>query len=593
MRNGRIFFCCPQKFLACLDAKNGKLIWKNSEPDILEAIGPERSCQYHHAGRGFAASTYTVCNDDVLFFAGPQRNNLVAASTMDGRLLWRQKDGNYQLLLRKDALYASGAASRKLDYLTGDLLGRFPSRYGCARPSGSVDSVFLRLKGTCRLDPASNTIQHYTPMRPACLECVIVSDGHLYLGPWTCGCGLSLFGTVCLGPAGGFDFHRKVDESQQLERGPRGSGRVKAFELEPGDWPTYLANNRRDGVTGVAVPRQVRLQWEFRPSSAVHPTAPVAAGGMVFLGGSDGIVRALNAADGKEIWKSYTGGEVFFPPAIWRGRAYVGSNDGRVYAFEAATGRPLWRFRAAPAERRIPVYGKLSSTWPVAGGVVVEDGVLYAAAGIAHYDGTHVYALDAATGRTKWHNGTSGWLDPKVRNGISLCGSLWLSEGQLHFAGGNTYHTASYDKSTGNCPVKPLGVKRSRRVILFPRTAWEPLYEFDRAIKHGRVQISGNKVSFHASRTPEAARRSAPVWSRKIFSLCSGIAVASDTLLVLGYDVTNDEPTSYGLAAVRIEDGQVLWSQSLPGMPVRWGVAVDRRGRVLVSLEDGRVLCFR
>jgi outer membrane protein assembly factor BamB len=58
-----------------------------------------------------------------------------------------------------------------------------------------------------------------------------------------------------------------------------------------------------------------------------------------------------------------------------------GLADGFVYATEAATGRPLWRFRAAPAERKIPVYGSLSSTWPVAGGVLVEKGVAYAAAG--------------------------------------------------------------------------------------------------------------------------------------------------------------------------------------------------------------------
>jgi len=90
---------------------------------------------------------------------------------------------------------------------------------------------------------------------------------------------------------------------------------------------------------------------------------------------------------------------VRFPPTIWKGRALVGSGDGWVYAFEAQTGRLLWRFRAAPAERKIPVYGSLLSTWPVASGVLVEDGIAYVAAGIVNYDGTYVYALDAATGR--------------------------------------------------------------------------------------------------------------------------------------------------------------------------------------------------
>lgn len=62
---------------------------------------------------------------------------------------------------------------------------------------------------------------------------------------------------------------------------------------------------------------------------------------------------------------------------------YVGSADGHVYAFEAAMGRLLWEFRAAPPHRWIPVFGKLSSTWPVAGGVIVDKGIVYAAAGKA------------------------------------------------------------------------------------------------------------------------------------------------------------------------------------------------------------------
>jgi outer membrane protein assembly factor BamB len=80
-------------------------------------------------------------------------------------------------------------------------------------------------------------------------------------------------------------------------------------------------------------------------------------------------------------WTAYTGGPISYPPTLWQGRALVGSGDGWIYCFEAATGRQLWRFRAAPAERVIPVYGSLRSTWPVAGGVLVEDGIAYAAAG--------------------------------------------------------------------------------------------------------------------------------------------------------------------------------------------------------------------
>ena len=44
--------------------------------------------------------------------------------------------------------------------------------------------------------------------------------------------------------------------------------------------------------------------------------------------------------------------------------------------------------------------------------------------------------------------------------------------------------------------------------------------------------------------------------------------------------------------ALKLEDGKVLWSQPLPSPAVTWGMAVDRDGRVIVTLENGQVLCF-
>jgi len=46
------------------------------------------------------------------------------------------------------------------------------------------------------------------------------------------------------------------------------------------------------------------------------------------------------------------------------------------------------------------------------------------------------------------------------------------------------------------------------------------------------------------------------------------------------------------IVALNPKDGRLLWSQPLPSIPVPWGLAVDRDGRVVVSLENGKVLCF-
>lgn len=418
MKNGRLYYYCPGKSLGCLNAADGRLIWRTSDRQLLEAIGPDGPAQ--RPTTGFSTSAYMKCNERYICFAGPQRPNLVVASCKDGRLAWFKENGNYQLVLREDALYAIGPpwgrTSFKYEYDTGKTLTQFLCRNNCARATGSLDGIFYRASGgTIRYVPSSNSIEHIAPMRPPCHDGVIISDGMLYWGPWICGCNLSLYGNIGLAPAGDLELRRRASERGRLEVGRGGSTRV----------------------------RELKGEVKEEKNSTI-------CGGMIFTIGSDGVVKATDAGNGKLIWTAHTGGGINFPPAIWEGRAYVGSNDGWVYAFEAATGRLLWRFRAAPLERRIPVYGKLMSTWPVAGGVVAHEGVVYAAAGIAHYDGTHVYALDAVTGRAEWHNDESGSLSA-CKNGISLQGRLRIEDGRLIFCGGNAYPQALFDLKTGKC----------------------------------------------------------------------------------------------------------------------------------------------
>lgn len=335
------------------------------------------------------------------------------------------------------------------------------------------------------------------------------------------------------------------------------------------------------------------MRWQHLPSTPTVPTAPVAAGNLVFLAGSDGAVRAFDAATGQPRWKAYTASSVFFPPAIAQGRAYVGSNDGFVYALEAATGSPLWRFRAAPSQRTIPVYGEIASTWPVAGGALADNGVLYAAAGISHFDGTHVYALDAATGQIKWHNDSSGSLDPKVTNGVSLCGPLKLDGNQLSFPGGNVYPTASYDIQTGQCLNKPAGPHASRRIFLFPRKLWEPIDADDRNTSRGpiRLRAARNARSYTLALFPDNSDK--PAWSTTLYAYL-GCAVSPNAFLMLARtsETENGLPSPYRLVALSLLDGSTLFSHPLPAAPVHWGLAVDAQSRIFVSLEDGRLLSF-
>jgi outer membrane protein assembly factor BamB len=628
MCGDRIYFYAPQKFLGCLDTQARKVLWKAAHPELLEAIGPDGRAQLWKTG--YSTQTFVKCNDQYVFFAGPQRSRLVVVSTEDGEIVWQKDNGNYQLVLRDDAIYAAGpqvppegsnhTEGLKFAYDTGEILATFVQRRACTRATGSVDSVFFRASGgTVRIDTASDTANHIAPMRPPCHDGVIISDGFLYFGPWMCGCQLSLYGHVGLGPAGDFNDRPGLDDSR-FEPGDGDPAEVKRLEVQPGDWPALGGDNARTFASEVAIPGQVQTAWTFAIPSEAHPTAPVVAGGMVFVGDRTGVVRAIDM-QGKERWRAYTAGAIYCPPAVADGRLYVGSADGRVYGFEAATGRRLWSFRVAPAQRLIPVYGKLISTWPVAGGVVVEDGVVYAAAGIAHYDGTHVVALDAVTGTPKWYNDTSGVVCEKVNSGISLQGELCIRDGELQFLGGGVYETARYDLETGRCLNEPYDQPNSRFHTAY--YAYFPVYgqyiALDHTLPDGRSLTYD--VTYEGSRQPPltllgpyppgvpklhkpASRWRAPqfrrgqprpklLWQDKSGRRFNSFIVGGDVLLAAAQaGPPAPHATSFSLAAVKVEDGSDIWAKELPAAAVKGGTALDPQGRIVVALKDGRIVCF-
>jgi outer membrane protein assembly factor BamB len=600
-----------------LQAESGTELWRTSDPGVLQAIGEHRFAQ--NPGEGFSTSSYAKCDANAVYFAGPTRADLAAVSARDGRLLWRiAGGGNSQLVLRADGLYAMGPrGSAMYDTASGEILESLGPRVNCTRATGSVDSIFVRggRDGTMRYDLAGRMQQHICPMRPSCQDGVLVAHGHLFWGPWMCDCNLTLVGVVSVAPAGKFDFAGTVRDSERLET-TAGAAPVAGFDIGTADWPTLRANHARTAMSSADVPDKVQKRWTWPSPAKLPATAPTAAGGMVFVGGQDGAVRALDAATGRLRWTAYTDGPISYPPTLWQGRALVGSGDGWIYCLEAATGRRLWRFRAAPAERVIPVYGSLRSTWPVAGGVLVADGVAYAAAGIANYDGTHVFALDAATGKIRWHNNTSGSLNPETSSGASVNGHLLLHGDRLHLAGGNMAPVVSYSLADGRCSTDPSAPKSHTQY-----TAGSDLFAVGRHVLCGGPPLysgrgdyrmvnqavlqtpvgdlafaygphDGRVALFEPGTSPQAGAK--PRWAQQPLNRMHGVAVTPRTVVVAGLrdlDSPAERPEPW-LMALTVADGTTVWSQPLPAPAVPWGVLVDRDGRVVVSLEDGGVVCF-
>ena len=578
MKNGRIYFCSFGKYLACVDAKTGQAIWKRTaekDPELFEAIGPYRPG--HGFIEGWKSTVYLKCTDKALYFVGPEVEWLTALSADDGHVLWRYQVKNLQVLIRDDGLYTVGPqnskndVTKKLDPLTGNVLASYATRRrACTRVTGAADCILFRgHEGTARLDPAAGITQWFSTMRPSCHVGVVIANGHLYWAPWVCDCSLQMFGAISLGPAGNFAFDQKATEQQRRET-TSGPAEVAHFHSSPKDWPTYRADPARSARSKATILDQVGTIWVLPGRPGIEPTAPVAAGGLVFVAGGDGIVRAVASATGQPRWKAYVGGVVRYPPTVADGRALVGSSDGWVYALEAATGRLLWRFRAAPAERRIPIYGALLSTWPVASGVLVDGGTAYFAAGITDYDGTHVYAVNAATGKIRWQNNIAGHLDPVSCRGVACQGELLLHDGKLYMPGGNSVGLATFDAATGQCLTPPptgMGgsARRGRELNLVGET----------------ITVSGQ---------PLYSKPGFPVFDQTNQWAPSVVYAKNAKLTVVDNTAANGPP--WMLVARHLSGSGKLWSQPLPAEPVRWGVAVDAQGRVIVALRNGQVRCL-
>ena len=191
------------------------------------------------------------------------------------------------------------------------------------------------------------------------------------------------------------------------------------------DWPTWRFDAGRTAASPHELPGELHLHWvrELPAPRRAWPQQqddgdklafdrsyePVAYGGLLLV---PSMVRdSLTAYDirsGDERWRFYTDGPVRFAPAAAEGRVYVASDDGCLYCLDAHSGRLLWRHRGGPRQRKVLGNGRLIDTWPARGGPVIDDGVVYYAAGVWPFMGTMIHALEAETGRVIWTNSTSG-----------------------------------------------------------------------------------------------------------------------------------------------------------------------------------------
>jgi outer membrane protein assembly factor BamB len=225
--------------------------------------------------------------------------------------------------------------------------------------------------------------------------------------------------------------------------------------IKADDWPTFMHDNHRSGVTSEQLELPLSESWVFKAAHRPEPAWPLPAkqdfwhhhynlratvtydrafhvvgtGDMVFFASSaDDKVYALDAQTGRERWTFFTEGPVRLAPSISGNNVYVGSDDGYVYCLSRDNGSLIWKYRAADAELMVPGNERIISTWPVRTGILVDEGNLYSAAGLFPNQGTFLFELSAENGSVKW----------KQKVDVSPQGYMLASDEQLYVPTGRT-----------------------------------------------------------------------------------------------------------------------------------------------------------
>jgi outer membrane protein assembly factor BamB len=313
-------------------------------------------------------------------YAGTAHNTVFALDAATGRQRWRRattRQFNNQLAATPNAVFVadgSDGGAYALDAATGKQLWNHPT------------------EGVLGLAVAGGMVYLGTAVKSATAGGVsaLATDGGGLL--WTeefggvanSNGGLGLAGNaVYATTAGGEVFAYRASDGTRLWRIGNHNVEFGAAPVVAGGGRVYVCSDKTPVVyamqsgTGHAI-------WQHPLGPAQFPAYLTLAGGAVFAavtrddrlkGPGAGDLIALNAATGRQLWKTGVPGAADLGPTVANGVVYTGSNTGVLDAWQATTGRHLWGYHASDG---IGTY------------VTVADGAVYFGTG----DG-HVYAVAA------------------------------------------------------------------------------------------------------------------------------------------------------------------------------------------------------
>ncbi len=342
------------------------------------------------------------------------------------------------------------------------------------------------------------------------------------------------------------------------------AGRPLGIEVKPADatrqaglprkWETFLQERAISGLAVgenslfvttqggslYALDREAgEVRWHFTPRGASPVVSgpaysPAAEGGVVFFGAESGVLYAVSAADGRELWRFKAGAPIHGSPAVGGERVYFGAMDGTLYALDRNTGGIYWKFQAGGAFQAAPL---------------VAGDTLYAGS----LD-ENLYAIETRTGDERWRFAALAGVE-----------STPLLAGDLLYFGANDSRVYCVNAKSAR---KVWHYSAGDSVYAQPVLQGERLY----ATSAGRVLVAlapqtGELLWRHSAKTFLTNK---PAWDR-------------GTL----YLVANGDPSLYALDG---QTGSLLWAMDTGDWPATDPMVTG--GTLYLGERDGTVLAY-
>ncbi len=287
--NGKLYFGPDDGYVYCLDAKNGRLIWKTYAGGYIEA--------HFNAVTGIRSSPIVV---DGRVYVGSLDANLYCFDANSGYVVWSYGTGGY--------ITSSPAVSNGVVYIT----------------SKEASSGVLY-----KIDAADGTL-----IWKCDIPYVIVADRgtDLQVSP-TVGDGMVFVAANKQNYYGVNVTTGEIEWTYVTTEGTEGIGGYLVASMAYHDGELYIVDmffiTALDANTGEVV-------WKSWIGTELY-TSPTYAGGKIYVTTDRRFVYVLNATNGARLSFFEIGSNSWSAPSVYEGRLYFGCNDGNVYCLDDNT----------------------------------------------------------------------------------------------------------------------------------------------------------------------------------------------------------------------------------------------------------------